>query len=111
GAITLKNTQTVQTDYGYARHDWDLAWDEMLDANITVLNDTAACTVEFCVDESFDITSDLPTGVTVDEGNTALVIYPNGTAKTGACYAYYTYAEGATAEGSVPVIGSITSGC
>lgn len=111
--ITLANTQTIQTDYGYARHDWGSAWDEMLDATVTVRT-SGSCVTEFCVDESQDIGTDLTAdGFTTlpNQSTIALIIYPNGTTNTGACYAYYIHDEAATAEGSEPVIGSITTGC
>jgi MSHA pilin protein MshA len=109
--LTLNSGDTVATDYGYARHDWNTAWVNMLDANIEVLN-SGSCTSDFCVDASQDISTDLTTaGVTSDSPTNALIIYPNGTTNTGACYAYYTHDESATAEGTEPVLGSITTGC
>ena len=110
--INLKNGDSVRTDFGYARHEWALTWQQMLDANITVRN-SGSCITEFCVDESQNISTDLTdAGVTSPSPTNALIIYPNGTTNVGGCYAYYTDNEGASAEGeSEPVIGSITTGC
>jgi MSHA pilin protein MshA len=109
--ITLKNGDSVRTDFGYPRHEWLLTWDEMLDANVTVRT-SGSCITEFCVDDSQDISADLTAaGVTAPSPTTALIIYPNGTTNTGSCYAYYTHDESATEEGSEPVLGSITTGC
>ena len=111
--LALKNGDNVQTDFGYARHDWDLAWINMLDANIEVLT-SGACTSEFCVDESQNIDADLTAdGFTTlpAHSTVALIVYPNGTTNAGACYAYYIHNEAATAEGEEPTIGSIATGC
>lgn len=107
GVVTLPNAETVQTDYGYARHDWLLAWDEMLDANITLLADTTTCAADFCVATEVDISGDIG----ADNADEALIIYPNGTSVESQCYAYYTYNEDAVEEGSEPVMGSFTTGC
>lgn len=114
GTINLDSSTTVITDFGYPEHDWETAWDEMLDASITLTTSaTAACTNQFCVDESHDLT-----GITADDlardlsgltdANVALVIYPNGTALNGNCYAYYLYDDTGATD---PIIGTVTSGC
>lgn len=109
GTVTLKGGATVLTDYGYARHDWDQAWDEMLDGSITPQTNGNACASDFCVDESQNISADLATPI--NDSGRALIIFPNGSTHTGACYAYYIHDENATAEGSEPTIGSVTTGC
>lgn len=109
-ALTLKGGAEVQTDYGYARHDWDLAWEPMLDAVITPLTSGAACASDFCVDESQNIATDIAP-VVANHSDRALIVFPSGTTHTGKCYAYYIHDENATEEGSTPIIGSVTTGC
>lgn len=114
GTVSLKSGATVTTDYGYARHDWDQSWDEMLDGSISPLTNGTACAADFCVDESQDITADLTAaGISPipTHSNVALIIYPNGTTNRAGCYAYYIHDESATAEGSEPTVGSIITGC
>lgn len=110
GTLTLKGSATVTTDYGYARHDWGQAWVEMLDGTFIEVNNNNACSSDFCVDESYNITTNIsPTVLT--HSDRALIVFPKGTTRAGACYAYYVHDESASAEGAIPTIGSVTTGC
>ncbi|AWB68812.1 prepilin-type cleavage/methylation domain-containing protein [Saccharobesus litoralis] len=114
--IDLDNGQDVDVAFGYPEHDWADSWDELIDASVSELTNGNACTNEFCVDESEDISGDTNdngvalSGLGTNNANTiALIIYPSGTTNTSDCYAYYIYDQ--TVTGNEPFIGSVTSGC
>jgi MSHA pilin protein MshA len=109
--VALSNGQTVAIAYGYPAHDWDTAWDEMLDAEITVGSATVACASDFCYIASHDITGETSLTVTDSDATTALIIVPKGKTSANECYVYYAFDEGQTGALDKPEIGVVKDKC
>lgn len=105
--LTLNNGDIVRLDYGYPEHNWNTAWQFLLDGDFSVKGAGGFCedTTEWCVDSDFNISAD----VTVPGSSSAVVIWPRGKDTKDNCYAYYAFS--AAKKGNVPRIGSVLSGC
>ncbi len=104
--VTFPNGNVVRLDYGYPEHDWNSAWQYLLEGGFTLESSGGLCDVDtdWCVDSEFNISAD----VSIPGASAAVVFWPNGVDTADDCYVYYAFS---TVKGNEPSIGQVNSGC